>query len=100
MQVPEVLDDNGLFDIHNQQGVQLLLGFEGLDVTARTYWFEISTGFRKQLTNGATSDQKILEITPEELVDLLNKTATYVVLDETSTLHELIMEGQIKVRGF
>lgn len=100
MQVPEVLNDNGLFDIHNQQGVQLVLGFEGEDVTARTYWFETSTGFRKQLVAGYDDDQKILEISQGELDTLVGRIETYAVVDETNALHELIMEGQIRVRGF
>ena len=76
MQVPEVLNDYGLIDIHNQQGVELFLAFEqDEDMSARTLWFEISTGFRKQQGAGYTVNQKVLAIGQGELNFLLDKVA-------------------------
>lgn len=96
----QVLDGTGTIQLHNQQGVQLVFGFEGMDVTGNTYVFRAENGLVKNLVQGAASDQKVLEILTEEFEDSILDIVKYSVTDETDYLHELILEGQIRVRGF
>lgn len=100
IQVQDVVDAEGNLHVHNQQGAILNFGFEGIDVSARTYWFEMEQGIRIQLTNGAATDQKVLTISQGELSVGLDKISEYVIVDETDAVHELVLEGKIHVRGF
>ena len=93
------MDKNGNINIHNQEGGEIVLNFT-FDVSARNYVFETSTGVRINLTTGPSNNDKTLVYTQEQFNVLLGQTVKYAIVDETDATHDLIMEGEMKVRGY
>ena len=93
------MDANGNLDIHNQEGGEIVLNFT-FDVSGKTMVLETSTGIRINLTPGPTVNDQTLSYDQGTFEALLGQTASYAIIDETNATHDLIMEGEIKVRGF
>lgn len=101
-----VIDQQGDISIHNQQGVQIVLDFADpvtgtpKVMTGRTVWFEVSNGTRIALTAGATTNTMVLTITQGQFAAVVDQLLKFVILDETTSPHELYWEGQLTVRGW
>jgi hypothetical protein len=68
-------------------------------MTSRSVWFVASDGTRIQLTNGATTSTKVLKIPQNSFTTLVGKAASFVVVDETDTLHTVEWAGRLMVGG-
>lgn len=103
---PPIVTPTGDIQLHNQGAVELSISFTDdlgapQNVAACTMWFEVSNGHRIALTNGATTDIKLLAIAQHALDDILDVVARFVIVDETDTPKHLVkFQGNILVTGW
>lgn len=91
--------------LHNQGATTITLRFADeagapRNMSARAIWFEASNGHRIVLTNGGTTDLKVLTIAQHILDDILNVVAGFVVVDETDALNVVEWQGDLLVTGW
>lgn len=102
---PPIVTPDGNIELHNQSSAALTLSFTDSvgavrDVSARTFYFETSNNVRVLLTNGGSTNQKILTIAQHALDLLVGKTLDFVVVDETDALHVIEWLGQVGYTGW
>lgn len=102
---PPLVTDEGDIAVHNREGVKIYVLFldedgNAIDVSSKSLWFETSSGVRTQLTSGSTTNEKVLTINPKALAAELGKPSSFILKDETTTLHEDLWQGRLFVGGF
>lgn len=92
--------------LHNKGGIVADVNFTddttgaAKDMSAKTVAFIASDGTRIVMTNGTSTDVKVLTIPQGALSGLIGKTASFAVVDESSTPHRVEWSGRLMVAGF
>lgn len=104
--LPPIVDDDGNINLHGRQGAVITVKFTNDDGTARnmsgrTLTFECGTSLNITLTNGSTTDERILTLANSDVKSIFAlKNRDFVVLDYTAAVPTPLWAGTVYVQGW
>lgn len=98
------IDADGNMRLHAREGGVAVIEFQEDDGTPRnvenaSIFFEVE-GFRKELSEGEATNQKILVLERGDLAAFLDRVTDYIILDETGDVPHVIIEGKVIISGW
>lgn len=89
--VPELIDEDGNIQVHGRQDAVITLEFNNddgtpEDVSGKAMTFECGTEINLALTNGSSTNQKVLTLTNATIKTIYGQSnKAFVVLDDTKS---------------
>lgn len=96
---------DGSITLHGREGLSMELQFTVADgsprnVSASTMYFEIEGLLRVALTNGGSTDKKVVTLTRTQVESIAGAPRRFALIDETATTPIVLWSGPIQLRGY